>query len=140
MRESPPLGAKSGRRKAASALRKTATTLLMLVRVTGLFQLILGILFWSGSATSLIPLHITVGILFVLALLGLAVLALRAAGGLATASIVWGVVVAVLGFTQTGLVPGAAHWVIQVLHLLVGIAAIGLGETLGGRLRRAAQS
>ena len=119
---------------------KTATVLLMLVRFTGLFQLVLGVLFWSGSATSLIPVHITVGVIFVVALMALAVLATRAARGLAVTTIVWGVVVAALGFVQTALLPGAAHWVVQVLHLLVGLAAIGLGEVLGGRMRRAARS
>lgn len=119
---------------------KSATVLLMLVRLTGVFQLVLGVLFWSGSATSLIPLHMTVGIVFVLALMALAGLATRAAGALAALTIVWGVVVAVLGFAQTALLPGAAHWVVQVLHLLVGLAAISLGEMLGSRMRRAARA
>jgi hypothetical protein len=41
---------------------------------------------------------------------------------------------------QARLLPGDFHWIIQVLHLLVGLAAIGLGEDLAGRIRnRAAQ-
>jgi hypothetical protein len=31
--------------------------------------------------------------------------------------------------------PGSAHWVIRLLHLLVGLAAMGLGERLGERIR-----
>jgi hypothetical protein len=49
---------------------------------------------------------------------------------------VGGLVVLVLGMTQTSLLPGSSHWVIQVLHLLIGMAAVGSGEAIGGRLRR----
>jgi hypothetical protein len=38
--------------------------------------------------------------------------------------------------TQAGLLPGSSHWVIQVVHLLIGMAAVGSGEAIGGRLRR----
>jgi len=36
------------------------------------------------------------------------------------------------------LMPGRAHWVTQVLHLLVGLAALGMGDQLGMRLSREA--
>ncbi len=51
-------------------------------------------------------------------------------------AIVWGFVVPLLGITQTQLLSGDYHWVIQVLHLLVGLGAIGLAERLAGRMRR----
>jgi hypothetical protein len=47
-----------------------------------------------------------------------------------------GLITLILGLIQDSLVPGGAHWVIQVLHLLLGLAAIGSGEMIGGRLRR----
>jgi hypothetical protein len=40
-----------------------------------------------------------------------------------------------LGLTQTQLLPGSAHWLIQVLHLLVGLGAISLAETLGRQIQ-----
>ncbi len=40
-----------------------------------------------------------------------------------------------LGATQTSILPGPEHWVIQVLHLLVGLTAIALAEVLGRRIR-----
>jgi hypothetical protein len=49
--------------------------------------------------------------------------------------IVWGVIVLVLGLTQTQLLPGDFHWVIQVLHLLVGLGAIGQAEGLATRIK-----
>jgi len=44
--------------------------------------------------------------------------------------------VPVLGLAQDRLLPGSAHWLIQVLHLLVGLAAIGQGEALAARILR----
>jgi hypothetical protein len=55
-------------------------------------------------------------------------------------AIAWGLVVPILGLSQDGLLPGPAHWVIQVLHLLVGLAAIGLAEALSVRLVAPARS
>ena len=71
-------------------------------------------------------------LVLVLALWVLAVLAWRAgvSPGFALLAIIWGVIVVVLGVTQTQLLLGAAHWVIQVTHLVVGLAAMGLGERL----------
>jgi hypothetical protein len=112
---------------------KTAiTTLQMLIRITGLIQIILGVIFWSGNALNLIPIHMLVGLVFVLALWVLAVLAARTGvnWGFVALAIVWGLIVPILGITQTQLLPGAAHWVIEVLHLLVGLVALGLSERL----------
>jgi hypothetical protein len=107
----------------------------MLVRLDGIVMIILGTLFWTGNALALIPLHMLLGFLLVLALWTLALLAARSGvhPGLVAVAIVWGFVVPILGMNQDALLPGPAHWVIQVLHLLVGLAAIGLGEMLGRR-------
>jgi hypothetical protein len=35
--------------------------------------------------------------------------------------------------TQAQLLPGSFHWIIQVLHLLVGIVALGLADSLARR-------
>jgi hypothetical protein len=104
----------------------------MLIRVTGLLQIVLGLTFWTGNLRNLIPLHMLIGLAFVLALWVLAVLAARSGVNLGFVALVlvWGLIVLILGVTQTELLPGAAHWVIQVLHLLVGLAAIGLGGRL----------
>jgi uncharacterized membrane protein YuzA (DUF378 family) len=48
---------------------------------------------------------------------------------------VWGLVVLVLGLNQTRLLVGSAHWLIEVLHLLVGIAAVGMAEGLAARIK-----
>src|SRR5438874_11471264 len=108
-----------------------------LVRIIGATMLLLGLSFWTGNAFALIPLHMLLGLLFVLLLWSLAALGLRAGVpiGLAIVAFAWGLVVPVLGLTQAGLLPGPFHWVMQVLHLLVGLGAIGLAETLARRAR-----
>jgi hypothetical protein len=115
---------------------KTAITVAhWLVRLTGLIQIVLGILFWTGNALTLIPVHMLSGFVLVLSVWTLAVLAARAgvSRGFVVLVIVWGVIVLVLGLTQTQLLPGDFHWVIQVLHLLVGLGAIGQAEGLATR-------
>jgi hypothetical protein len=32
--------------------------------------------------------------------------------------------------------PGNGHWVVQVVHLVLGMAAIASGEAIAGRVRR----
>ncbi len=118
---------------------KTATTVLqMLVRLTGLIQIVLGVFLWTGNADSLIPVHTVSGLVLVLSLLALALLAARAGvqPGFVALAIVWAIIVPIVGLTQQQLLPGSAHWVIQVLHLLLGLGAIGQAENLAARMKR----
>ena len=64
-----------------------------------------------------------------------AVLAARAGvqPGMVAAAAVWGLVVIVVGLTQQDLLPSSAHVVIEVLHLLLGVGAVGLAENLATR-------
>ena len=117
----------------------TATTIAHTVlRITGVIQIVLGLLFWTNNAFALIPIHILSGYVFVLSLWILAIVAALAGvgRGRVAVALVWGLIVPILGLTQTQLLPGPAHWVIEVLHLLVGLAAIGQGEGLAGRIRQ----
>src|SRR6266852_3266190 len=109
----------------------------MLARLSGLVQVILGALFWTGHALTLIPVHMVVGLVLVLCLWTLAVLAARAGvhRGFVALAIAWGAVVPILGLNQAQLLPGPLHWVIQMVHLLVGLGAIGQAEGLAARLR-----
>ncbi len=112
---------------------------IMVLRVTVLLALILGILFWTGNALGLVLIHMALGILAVLSLwiLGGAIASTKGGIGLAIGAFVWGLLVAVLGLTQGNLLAaGSTHWVIQVLHLLLGLGAIGLGEMIAGRYKR----
>jgi hypothetical protein len=108
------------------------------IRLTGSLQIILGVLFWVGLLKALVPVHILSGVILVVGLWVLSILAARAGVkpvqvGLA---LVWGLVALLLGLTQKMLLIGPAHWIIQVMHLLVGMGAIGMAETLAPRIGR----
>ena len=113
------------------------TGIQMGIRVLGVVQLVLGVLFWTGNALGLVDLHQLIGILLVLALWTLAALAHRAGvpGGLVAGAAVLGLLVPIVGLTQRELFPGSAHWVIQVIHLLLGIGMLGLAENLATRAK-----
>lgn len=122
----------------------------MLVRVTGwvlrisaLLALILGILMWVKvlpASSALIGIHMLLGIIVVLSLIVLAVAFGTAKGGnwgLAGGAIVLAIIVASFGGSQQYILLAAnVHWIIQVIHLLLGLAAIGMGEAIAGRYRR----
>ena len=59
---------------------------------------------------------------------------------MAALGFIWGLVVVILGLTQTEILPGNLHWLIEVLHLVLGMGAIGLGEGLSARIKRLQQS
>jgi hypothetical protein len=56
---------------------KTSSIAQMVVRITGLIQLVLGFIVWPGNTDFLIPIHILVGSALVIALLTLSYLAAR---------------------------------------------------------------
>jgi phosphoglycerol transferase MdoB-like AlkP superfamily enzyme len=123
---------------------------LVVVRIAGMslrglfaLNLILGLLFWFGIAEPrwLVLIHMLIGVLFVAAiwLLGLAQgLQKNGSLGLVVGTFVVGLIIAIFGLIQQSLLPTSAHWVIQVIHLLLAVAGIGLGEAAGARYQRGA--
>lgn len=109
----------------------------MLVGITGAFQVVVGLLMWTGRALSLTSLHMLVGIIFVLLLWVVAAMAIRARvpAGLIVLAFVWGAVVILLGMTQTKLLTGPNHWIVRAVHLLVGIGAMAQAGGLTRRIR-----
>jgi uncharacterized membrane protein YagU involved in acid resistance len=110
----------------------------IVARAIAVVQVALGIVVWTGHGDSLLPLHIAVGLLLVIDLWAAVALGLRSGApiGLAVLALVWSVGMPVLGLVQTSLLPGDAHLAIQVLHLVVGLAAVGLVEALARGERR----
>jgi hypothetical protein len=119
-------------------MRIATTVSNWVVRVLGVFQIVLGILIWTGNALTFTSLHITSGLVLVLALWVLAGIALAAgvAPGLSIVVFLWGVLVIVFGLVQTRLLVGDLHWIIRVLHLLIGLSAIGQAEGLAQRIKQ----
>lgn len=114
----------------------------MLAGVAGLVLIALGVIFWTGNALQLAGLHELIGYVLVASMWVLALLALL--GGrspaLAVLAILWGLLMPVLGLAQDRLLAGDMHWIIQLLHLLVGLAAIGIAQSLARAALRSSQS
>lgn len=121
-------------------MRTAATVAHMTIRGSGVLLILLGVAFWTGHALQLIPLHMFLGFVLVLSLWALAVLAARSGVQMrwVILAVAWGLIVPILGLTQDRLLVGGWHWTIQVLHLLIGLGAMGQGEGLAMRMRRAA--
>ena len=116
-------------------MRVFVISLQWLIRVLAVVQVTLGALFWTGNAYSLIQLHMLSGIALVLALWIQAAIAARAGigFGLPIVAFGWGIVVVGLGMTQDSLLPGDLHWLIKVVHLLVGTIVEMVAKVLGWR-------
>jgi len=113
-----------------------------ILRIGVLLAIILGILLWTGNFDAIRPIHMLIGIIVVLALwtIGLAQGFQKGGSfGLATATFVVGLALVIVGLYQDFWLIGSLHWVIQVLHLLLGLSTIGLGEMIAGRTRRRAR-
>ncbi len=114
---------------------------LWVLRVCVLCGLILGIILWTGNGDSIVGIHMLLGILTVLSLWVIAVLTAMAKGGnwgLSGGAIVLGLVVTAFGLTQKTILPepNSLHWIIQIVHLLLGLSVIGIAEAMAGRYKR----
>ena len=119
-------------------MRLTTFVAQSIVRVCVAFQVVSGLLFWTGNQLQLVPLHMLSGSLVVLGLWTLAGLAARAGASLGRVALAvgWGGLVLALGMSQTQILEGDLHWVVQLLHLAVGLAAAAQAEQLGALVRR----
>jgi len=119
-------------------MRGIVTATQIVVRVTFLIQLVLGIALWTGRFDQVKLLHIASGVLLILGLWVLAGIGARSgvAPGLVVLAFAWGALTIVFGLTQEQILPDTGHWVVQILHLLVGIGAVGQAENIGRRLRQ----
>ncbi len=114
----------------------TTRILQIVVGLAGLGALVLGLVIWIAN-TDLIDIHMLFGLLVTLGLLTMSILALTARGlriwGLV--GIVYAVILPILGVSQSSMLTGNLHWLIQTLHLLIGIGALILTGALGTRYR-----
>ena len=125
-------------------MKTVATIASWVVRLGGLAMLVLGLFFWSGYALTLKQEHETLGLLVVLALWVLAGVALLKGvnRGLVIGGFLLGFVVIIFGTSQTALMSGATRAVVEtikVIHLLLGLGLISMGEVFMARIRRIGQ-
>ena len=100
-----------------------------------------GWLHWIANSTGFIFTHMVLGIAFALLLLILSLIQLLSGRMrlLGASGIVYTVILTALGFTQTGLLVGPMHWLIQTAHVVIGFGALVLVQVIGirdARLRR----
>ena len=121
-------------------MKRPATIAQMTIRVSGLLVILLGLAIWTGRADQVVPIHELLGFVLVLALWTLSFFAARAGVPMrwVVLAVAWGLAAPILGLTQQNLVTGDWHWTIQVLHLLIGVGAMGQGENLAARMRQVA--
>ena len=114
----------------------TARILQILVGIAGLCALVLGLFIWIANS-DLSDIHMLFGILVTLGLLVMSIIALTAwrlrIWGLV--GIVYAIILLIFGESQSNVLAGNLHWLIQALHTLVGIGAIVLTGFLGARYR-----
>ena len=111
----------------------------MVLSLAGVLALILGLLFWAGSAVNLLSLHMLLGLLAVGALwiIGVAQAFLPSGSWMITAvAIIVGGLMIILGLTQTSLMVGDFHWFVRIIHLLLGLLTIGMGHMAAARARK----
>lgn len=121
-------------------MKATTIVVQILIRLVWLVLIVLGGLFWSGSALGLISVHMDLGVIFVILLWLMAALAIYARAGLALGivAIVWGFIVGGYGMSMTHLVTGGNAF--GIAHLIIGIIGIGFAEMLGARIKRRLRS
>jgi hypothetical protein len=123
-------------------------TLQWFVRIAGLGALVLGAMLWFAPETALkitrsfatgIEVHMVLGGIVALALAVLAAWALidRVRIPAALAGLLWAIATVIVGTLQDWWVAGGSHPVMAVIHLLLGIGAIGLAEMLAATLKKA---
>jgi len=112
------------------------------IRIAWLAALVLGLLIWSGRLPVALNPHMILGGLVAL---GLAILALnaflaRVRKPLAIVSLIWAAVTVYVGVMQNQWMPGSSHWMVETVHLLLGVGAIGMAEALAGAIVRGSKS
>jgi len=121
-------------------VKSAASILQAVARITGPVLILLGIILWTGRGYQLLPLHIGLGVVLVLTLWIQAVLAARSGvnRGFVAFAILWGAFMPVFGMAQANILAGPYHWVVRVLHLAVGIVAMGMIDGLGKQVQQGA--
>ena len=106
--------------------------------LAGSLALISGLLFWTGTALNLMTLHMLLGFLAVGALWVIGMAQAFAENGswvIAGCALIVGAGMIVIGMMQSSLMVGEFHWVIQLIHLALGLLTIGVGHMAAAKTR-----
>lgn len=108
-----------------------------ILRIAGVCALILGLSIWTFQL-DVINVHMLFGLLVTISLLVISFLATFTRGlrVLGIIGIIYAFILPLLGMNQETLLIGNLHWLIQLLHMLVGIGALALGGIISWRYLR----
>ncbi|HEX2911414.1 MAG TPA: hypothetical protein VH186_11430 [Chloroflexia bacterium] len=111
----------------------------MVLRVCYIAIIVLGILLWTGNFDSLKGIHMIVGLLIVAGIWFLGILQGVRGGSipLAAASVVLGLVLIYVGlYQESWLEDSSNHWIVQIVHFVLGLSVLGIGEAVSARAKR----
>jgi hypothetical protein len=130
-------GFDAGVAKRGTSVPRLATIAQRTIRVTGPLLVALGLLFWTGRALPLLPFHMSIGLLFVLALILLGAVAARVGVRRAQVALIvaLALLIPIVGVIQARLLPGSWHWLVKLFHLLIGIAGMIVAARVGRSIR-----
>jgi len=111
-----------------------------IVRIAGLCAILLGMSFWAGPGIAPVSVHMAIGGLVALALAILAIRALidRVRMPVAAVALLWAIATVAVGTVQDWWIGAGNHVAIEVIHLVLGVGAIGLAEMLAAAMTRRA--
>jgi len=115
----------------------TARIVQIIVGLAGLCALVLGLLIWIANI-DLTDIHMLFGLLVTLGLLVMSIIALtvRELRIWGIVGIFYAIILPIFGDSQSTILVGNLHWLIETLHMLVGIGAIALTSLIGARYTR----
>ncbi len=116
---------------------------LMVMRLCVLAALILGSLFWTGMVLAddhTLELHMGLGVLVAISLLILGSFIATVKGGksgLAIGAFLLAICMTALGWSQVSVLhTSLLSWIIQIVHPLLGLLALGMGEVIARSYKR----
>lgn len=126
---------------------KAVAIISMTVRIPFMITVLLGLLLWIAQIPFLYPflniltqinltgIHILLGLVGSIALLVLGTIAIFAKGArlFGVGSILYTLLMVAFGMTQSSILVGNLHWLVQLAHLLIGIGAMYLARETGKR-------
>jgi hypothetical protein len=115
----------------------TIIILRWILRIAFLISFALGCALWAGRGYAYLQFHMWLGFIITFTLLAIVILSLiaRVKPALPLIALLWAVTLPVFGIPQLKMMPGPNHWIVRVGHLILGLGAIGLGESLCKRVR-----
>jgi hypothetical protein len=106
-----------------------------IARIGGLAAFVLGLMI---SRSPVLQLHMTIGgiVAGALAIIAAWALAQGVRVPVAVVALLWAAATVYVGMKQMQWMTDGGHWIVEVVHALIGIGAIGLAEMLGAGIMK----